>query len=79
MAKDLILYSTDHCALCEEALDLLLSMPELAGRSVRVVDLATLDDDLLERYGAKVPVLRAGDRELAAPFDREAVRAWLTG
>ncbi|MEM8766711.1 MAG: glutaredoxin family protein [Pseudomonadota bacterium] len=77
MAKDLILYSTDHCTLCDEALDLLLSMPELAGRSVRVVDLATADDELLNRYGPKVPVLSLGERELLAPFDREAVLAWL--
>ena len=47
---ELVLYSTDHCTLCDQALELLFSMPELAGQAVRVVDVAT-DDALLSRYG----------------------------
>ncbi len=77
---ELVLYSTDHCSLCEEALELLFSMPELAGQSVRVVDVAT-DDALLSRYGERLPVLAltsaAGEphpRSLDWPFDGEAVR-----
>ena len=78
MVLELTLYSTDHCTLCDQALDLLFSMPELAGQSVRVVDVAT-DDALLAQYGERLPVLEAvakqapGLQVLDWPFDAEAV------
>ena len=80
MVLELTLYSTDHCTLCDQALDLLFSMPELAGQSVQVVDVAT-DDALLAQYGERLPVLEAmtgGHRSstvevLDWPFDAEAV------
>ncbi len=78
LGVEITLYSTDHCALCEQALDLLLSMPELAGRQLVVVDVA-LDDALSERYGRRLPVLTIGRDEarceLDWPFDADAVRA----
>ena len=78
---ELILYSTDHCSLCDEALELLFSMPELAGLSVRVVDVA-LDEQLLETFGERLPVLElqagdAGERLLDWPFDSQTVRGVL--
>jgi predicted DCC family thiol-disulfide oxidoreductase YuxK len=66
-SRDLVLLSTDHCTLCDRALDLLLSMPELRGWQLRVVDVAD-DAALLERYGERLPVLRIGVRELDWPF-----------
>ncbi|MDP6374484.1 MAG: glutaredoxin family protein [Pseudomonadales bacterium] len=63
----MILYSTDHCSLCEEALDLLLSMPELQGLALSVIDVAG-SDRLTATYGERLPVLRAGLRELDWPF-----------
>lgn len=57
MSAFLMLLSTDHCELCDEALSMLFSMPELAGLELRVVDVAE-DDELLERYGEHVPVLQ---------------------
>jgi hypothetical protein len=65
---ELVLYSTDHCTLCDQALELLFSMPELAGQAVRVVDVAT-DDALLSRYGERLPVL-----ELTAAAEDSTVR-----
>ena len=64
MSAFLILLSTDHCSLCEEALSMLLSMPELAGVELRVVDVAS-DDSLVRRYGERLPVLQlmAGQSE----------------
>lgn len=61
------LLSTEHCSLCEQAIDLLASMPELRGMTLEVVDVAAYDD-LLERYGERVPVLRFDERELDWPF-----------
>ena len=74
---ELILYSTDHCSLCDEALELIFSMPDLAGHSVRVVDVA-LDDQLLDNFGERLPVLeiQSGDaveRRLDWPFDSQAI------
>ena len=58
--------------MCEQALELLLSMPELSGLALRVVDVAT-KDELLRRYGERIPVLRFADREIDAPIERDAV------
>lgn len=72
----IVLYSTDHCTLCDLALDLLFSMPELQGRSLEVVDVAA-DDALLDRYGERLPVLRLGACELSWPFGVQDVSAML--
>lgn len=81
MVIELTLYSTDHCTLCERALELLFSMPELAGQSVRVVDVA-MDDLLMDRFGERLPVLEVsagGDGAqpnlLNWPFDADEVLA----
>jgi glutaredoxin len=74
--RQLTLYSTSHCSLCDQALDLLFSMPGLAGLQLEVVDVA-YDDVLLERYGDKIPVLRLGERELQAPFGPEELAFFL--
>lgn len=72
----LILMSTAGCSLCEAALDLLFSMPEVASCSLRVIDVA--DDAMrMERFGARIPVLVSGERELDGPLTRESVRSWL--
>jgi hypothetical protein len=69
----LSLIQRDDCALCDLAWDIL----QQAG----VRDFAAVyidgDADAEIRYGARVPVLRLGDAELAWPFDAETVRAWL--
>ena len=74
--KTLVLYSTDHCSLCERALEMLLGLPELRGWALQVVDIAG-DEALLHGYGARIPVLRFDGRELAAPFAHEEVVQWL--
>lgn len=79
MSGCLLLLSTDHCALCDDAMTLLLSMPELAGMELRVVDVAN-DDALLTRYGQQVPVLQfvlneRTELELCWPFSEGEVSA----
>ena len=76
--QHLILYSTSHCSLCDQALELLFSMPGLAGVQLEVVDVAD-DDNLLSRYGENIPVLRIGERELPAPFGPEELACFLMG
>ena len=72
----LILYSTTACTLCDQALDLLFATPAVAGMQLEVLDVAT-DDTLMERYGARIPVLRLGEAELAAPFDAKVLADFL--
>jgi len=79
MSVFLRLLSTDHCTLCDEALDMLFSMPDIAGLELRVVDVVS-DDVLLETYGEKVPVLQlftaASAEALAAEPDLVLELAW---
>ena len=75
----LILYSTGACHLCEQALELM--QPLLAeGCRVREVDISE-SDELFERYGVLIPVLRREDSgaELNWPFDLEEVKDLLRG
>jgi len=68
------LYGTSCCHLCEEAQAILRD----AGIVAQDVDIAD-DGDLLERYGARIPVLRRTDNgaELGWPFDAVAVEQFL--
>jgi len=74
----LTFYTRPDCPLCLDAEDLLTAVAPAT--PVRVVD---IEDSiaLLDRYGARVPVLqRAGDEaELGWPFDETSLRAFLEG
>ncbi|MDG3088095.1 glutaredoxin family protein [Vibrio hannami] len=70
--KSLILYSTDGCHLCEEALKMLNSLK----LDVQVMDIA-FDDDLFFRYGVTIPVVSCGESELGWPFEIEELQNWL--
>lgn len=74
--RELVLYSTDHCSLCEQALEDLFGMPDLIGFKLNVVDISS-SDELTSRYGTQIPVLRIGQSQLAAPFDRTDIQRWL--
>ncbi|BBJ00126.1 glutaredoxin family protein [Ferrigenium kumadai] len=70
----LALYGTSCCHLCEQAEAILHE----AGLAAEHIDIAE-DDELLERYGIRIPVLRRADNdaELGWPFDAEAVADFL--
>lgn len=74
--RTLTLLTTEHCTLCEQALDLLLRAPHLTGWELRVVDIAD-DDGLIARYGERIPVIKFEHRELAAPITEAALTAFL--
>lgn len=69
-----VLFATEHCHLCEQARDVLLACG-LGGRYT-LVDISD-DDQLMARYGLRIPVLAGGARELDWPFDEHAVHALL--
>jgi glutaredoxin len=71
---DIKLYGTACCHLCDEAQAILREM----GIQVDHVDIAD-DDELLEKYGIRIPVLKRVDTgaELGWPFDAAAVSRFL--
>lgn len=62
----LVLYGTSCCHLCEQAEAVLHEL----GMAAEHIDIAE-DDELLEKYGTRIPVLRRTDSgaELGWPFD----------
>ena len=74
--KDIVFYTTQHCELCEAAMDALLALPEAQGSRLRTIDVA-LDDQLMAAYGTRIPVVAVGEAELQAPFDQGTLQKWL--
>lgn len=78
--KRFILYSTEHCHLCEIAESLLVTLLDEALHVVEVEDIA--DDDLLvARYGIRIPVVIdvASKLELQWPFDAQSLKEFIDG
>ena len=76
--RNLLLYTTAGCHLCEQAGDLVRQvLAEGCAEQIRVeaVDIAD-DPELMERYGIRIPVIRmqGSEEELGWPFDEAAVR-----
>ena len=74
-APVLVLFQRDECHLCDLALEVLAAAHSPEFESVFIDGDASLED----RYGARVPVLRApaAGRELDWPFDVAGVRRFL--
>lgn len=68
------LYGTAFCHLCEQAEAVLREI----GIEADYIDIAD-DDELLEKYGIRIPVLKRADTgtELGWPFDAVAVSRFL--
>lgn len=68
--KTVYLYSTPGCHLCEIAWDLLAPLINYLPVRLEEVDIAECDE-LIERYGVRIPVLKFSDyeEELSWPFD----------
>jgi hypothetical protein len=75
MIKQLYLFSSSHCHLCEIAYSLAINMPDI---SVNLID--TADDELLfAQYGVRIPVLLRPDTgmELDWPFSEADIQKLL--
>ena len=68
------LYGTTFCHLCEEAEAILHAL----GVEAEYVDIAD-DDELVEKYGVRIPVVQRMDTgaELGWPFDAAGVVGFL--
>ena len=76
MTKQLILYSTSNCHLCDSAQSLLINCAKAF--TLKIIDIAD-NDSLLERYGVRIPVLLRDDTkaELNWPFDANDIQKFL--
>ena len=73
---EIVLYVTEACSLCDEALDMLLSSKELSGHILTTVDIVS-DEDLVDRLGQKIPVLSVDGVEICWPFDIQQISTLL--
>ena len=66
---ELTLYSTSHCHLCEEAETSLASISNQYDIKWNTIEI-TNNDELLEMYGVKIPVIKRADNdyEICWPF-----------
>lgn len=78
MQCTLLLYSTSHCHLCEQAQVILGEVCSANGITVREVEIAD-DEALLDRYGLRIPVvaIKSTGEELNWPFDQADVMTLL--
>ncbi len=78
---DFELLGTSACHLCEQAEAALVALRQAGlGFEFDKRDISD-DDDLFERYGLRIPVLRrlSDAAELGWPFEAEALVAFLSG
>jgi len=76
LTPELILYGTSACHLCEEATAILLPITSASGIAMLQVDIAD-EDELMTRYGLRIPVLACNGLELDWPFNTEQVVEFL--
>jgi len=79
--RELVLYHTAGCHLCELAEAIVRPLAVVAGVRVRLVDIAD-SEALMARYGVRIPVLAnpaVPGEEIGWPFDEGAVRGLLAG
>lgn len=71
------LFTTLGCHLCEEAHEQLLSLID-RGMDLRIELVEIADsEELMDRYGITIPVIRTQDREIRWPFSADALRTFL--
>lgn len=70
----LVLYTTSHCHLCEQALELLIKLKEQYPIHWLTKEISN-DDDLIDKYGIRIPVIQRLDNqaELNWPFSEDDI------
>jgi hypothetical protein len=78
--KELIIYSTLGCHLCELAKIQIEPLLEPFALKLKEIDIAD-DERLLKKYGVRIPVIRleGSIKEMGWPFDTQGVYTWLRG
>ncbi len=68
------IFSTDGCTLCDRVIDKLFGLSLAQGFELIVTDVS-LDDELLNQYGADIPVIKISGKILRSPFSDEELLA----
>ena len=76
--RECVLYVTDDCTLCDEALSMLLASNALRGVVVTTIDVAT-NDELFQSFGEHIPVLEYQGNSLMWPFSAEEAATLFSG
>jgi thioredoxin-like negative regulator of GroEL len=77
--KELVVFGRPGCHLCEEVVDLLEPLCKARGARLKVADV-DLRPEWRERFGLRIPVICAGERELSGyPPDTALIVDWLNG
>ncbi len=76
--RELILYTTSYCHLCEQAEAILLELNNVQALNWLAVEITT-DDALVEQYGMSIPVIKKfnNNSELNWPFTKQDVIEFL--
>lgn len=76
MSRQLNLYSTSHCHLCELAYSLVTQSSN--NTEINLIEIAE-NETLLIQYGSRIPVLQRQDTqaELDWPFNETSIREFL--
>jgi len=76
--KELVLFSSKACCLCDEAMSLIERSALKQSLSIKKVDIYT-DKQLLIRYRTTIPVVRdvQSESEIGWPFDIDSFDSWL--
>lgn len=71
---ELLVFGTEGCHLCEDALSLLRSLTVSGDLSIRYIDILD-DDELVQQYRYTIPVVKRSDTgtELNWPFDGQQI------
>lgn len=72
-----LFFTTSACHLCEQAKEVIGLLPAEFSLSLEPLDIVE-DEQLLDRYGTRIPVLYDPETtlELGWPFDRELARQY---
>ena len=68
------IFSTDGCSLCDKVIDKLFDLSIDHGLEIYVTDVS-LDEELINRYGADIPVIKMSEKILRSPFSDEELLA----
>ena len=68
----IVLFVTDACSMCDEALNMVFASDQLSGHILDVVDIMS-DAELFNTMAQKIPVAQIGDHELDWPFTDQQI------
>lgn len=78
MSRELFLYTRNQCGLCQQMHSELRAWSDENDFTVHLVNIEG-DLELTHRYGARIPVLVAGDREICElKLDHTALESFLS-